>query len=102
MTKKFLLCVDNQFGFKSSHGTDMRLFLLKQTIAQYNHYGSAQSLLLFLTLQKPLTKWITVLWKKLQYNHNSSPVIVAFLDASKAFDKVNHSVLFNIKEIAWI
>ena len=54
--KNFLLCVDNQFDFKPSHGTDMRLFLLKQTIAQYNHYGSAQSLLLFLTLQKPLTK----------------------------------------------
>ena len=56
MMKKCLLCVDNQFGFKSSHGTDMRLFLLKQTIAQYNHCGSAQSLLLFLMLQKPLTK----------------------------------------------
>ena len=40
----------------------MCLFLLKQTIAQYNH--------------------------------NGNPVFVAFLDASKAFDKVNHGVLF--------
>ena len=40
----------------------MCLFLLKQTIAQYNH--------------------------------NGSPVFVAFLDASKAFDKENHGVLF--------
>ena len=54
--------IDNQFGFKSSHSTDMCLFLLEQTIAQYNH--------------------------------NGSPVFVAFLDASKAFDKVNHGVLF--------
>ena len=29
-----------------------------------------------------------------EYNHNGSPVFVAFLDASKAFDKVNHGVLF--------
>ena len=62
MIKEFLVSVDNQFGFKSSHSTDMSLFLLKQTIAQYNH--------------------------------NGSPVFVAFLDASKAFDKVNHGVLF--------
>ena len=35
--KEFLVSVDNQlFGFKSSHSTDMCLFLLKQTIAQYN------------------------------------------------------------------
>ena len=62
MTKEFLVSVDNQFGLKSSHNTDMCLFLLKQTIAHYNH--------------------------------NDSPVFVAFVDASKAFDKVNHSVLF--------
>ena len=62
MIKNFSVSVDNQFGLKSSHSTDMCLFLLKQTMAQYNH--------------------------------NGSPVFVAFLDASKAFDKVIHSVLF--------
>ena len=62
MIKEFLVSGDNQFGFKSSHSTDMCLFLLKQTMAQYSR--------------------------------NGSPVFVAFLDASKAFDKVNHSVLF--------
>ena len=62
MIKEFLVSVDNQFGFKSSNSTDMCLFLLKQTIAQYNL--------------------------------NGSPVFVAFLDTSKAFDEVNHGVLF--------
>ena len=60
--KEFLVSVGNEFGFKSSYSTDMCLFLLKQTIAQYNY--------------------------------NVSSVFVAFLDASKAFDKVNHRVLF--------
>ena len=56
------LLLDNQFGFKPAHSTDMCLFLLKQAILQYNIHGS--------------------------------PVFVAFLDASKAFDKVNHYILF--------
>ena len=62
MIKEFLVNIDNQFGFKSSHCADMCLFLLKQTIAQYNY--------------------------------NGSPIFVAFLDSSKAFDKVNYGVLF--------
>ena len=62
MTSNFLSSVDNQFGFKPAHSTDMCHFLLKQAISQYNTHGS--------------------------------PVFVAFLDASKAFDKVNHHILF--------
>ena len=54
--------MDNQFGFKPAHSTDMCLFSLKQAILQYNTHGS--------------------------------PVFAAFLDASKAFDKVNHYILF--------
>ena len=62
MTSNFLSSVDNQFGFKPAHSTDMCLFLLKQAILQYNTHGS--------------------------------PVFAAFLDASKACDKVNHYILF--------
>ena len=57
MIKEFLVSVDNQFGFKSSNSTDMCLFLLKQTIAQYDiTLMAVQYLLLSLTLQKLLTK----------------------------------------------
>ena len=59
MTSNFFSSVDNQFGFKPAHSTDI---LLKPAISQYNTYGS--------------------------------PVFVAFLDASEAFDKVNHHILF--------
>ena len=31
-----------------------------------------------------------------QYSHHGSPLFVAFLDASKGFDKVNNSKLFEI------
>ena len=41
MTSNFLSSVDNQFGFKPAHSTDMCLFLLKQAISQYNNYGSS-------------------------------------------------------------
>jgi len=30
-----LATTDNQFGFKAKHGTDMCLFLLKQTVSDY-------------------------------------------------------------------
>ena len=62
MTSNFLSSVDNQFGFKPEHSTDMCLFLSKQAISQYDTHRS--------------------------------PVFVPFLDASKAFDKVNHCILF--------
>ena len=61
-TSNFLSSVDNQFGFKPAHSTDMCLVLSKQAISQYNTHGS--------------------------------PVFVAFLDTSAAFDKVNHYILF--------
>jgi len=57
-----LATTDNQFGFKPKHGTDMCIFLLKQTVSYYV--------------------------KK------DTPVISAFLDASKVFDKTNHNLLF--------
>ena len=53
---------DNQFGFKSKHGTDMCIFLLKQTVSYYVN--------------------------------KDTPVSSAFLDASKAFDRTNHNLLF--------
>ena len=52
---------DNQFGFKPKHGTDMCIFLLKQTVS---------------------------------YVNKDTPVFLAFLDASKAFDRTNHNLLF--------
>jgi len=54
--------VCNQFGFKSTHGTDMCVFSLKQVIEYYNS--------------------------------RSNPVYVCYLDASKAFDRINHWCLF--------
>ena len=57
-----LTSVDNQFVFKSSHSTDLCLYVFKQII-QY-------------------------------YVNKSSPVYTCFIDASKAFDRVNHDKLF--------
>jgi len=53
---------DNQFGFKPKHGTDMCIFLLKQTVSYYVN--------------------------------KETPVFSALLDASKAFDRTNHNLLF--------
>ena len=57
-----LATTDNQFGFKLKHGTDMCIFLLKQTVSYYVN--------------------------------KETPVFSAFLDASKAFDRTNHNLLF--------
>ena len=57
-----LATLDNQFGFKAKHGTNMSVFTLKQ-ITEY-------------------------------YNQRSSPVYVCYLDASKAFDRINHWCMF--------
>ena len=54
--------MENQFGFKKKHGTDMCIYTLKETI---NLYTSMKGC-----------------------------VFTCFLDASKAFDRVNHSILF--------
>jgi len=57
-----LATTDNQLGFKPKHGTDMCIFLLKQTVSYYVN--------------------------------KETPVFSAFLDASKAFDRTNHNLLF--------
>jgi len=57
-----LATTDNQFHFKTKHGTDMCIFLLKQTVSCY------------------VSK--------------DTPVFSAFLEASKAFDRANHNLLF--------
>ena len=56
-------CNYNQFGFKSSHSTDMCIYVLKQIIGYYTECNS--------------------------------PLYVTYLDASKAFDRVNFHKLFN-------
>ena len=48
----------NQFSFKRKHGTDMSVFILRETINFYLY--------------------------------NSSPIYMCFLDASKAFDRINY------------
>jgi len=53
---------DNQFGFNPKHGTDMCIFLLKQT----GSYCVSKD----------------------------TPVFSSSLDASKAFDRTNHNLLF--------
>ena len=65
-TECFLNTSDNQFGFKKKHVTDMCIHAFRQTIEYYER--------------------------------NSSPVciiyILCYLDATKAFDRVNHWLLF--------
>ncbi|KAL2103995.1 hypothetical protein ACEWY4_000863 [Coilia grayii] len=58
-----LICtMDNQFGFKSKHSTDMCIYALKEAVEKYRGQGST--------------------------------MLVGFIDASKAFDRVNHHKLF--------
>jgi hypothetical protein len=59
----YMECHDNQFGFKSSHSTDMCVYVLKQIISFYSECNS--------------------------------PLVVTYLDASKAFDRVNFYKLFD-------
>ena len=54
---------DNQFGFKSSHNTDLCIYTLKEYIEYYKNKGTT--------------------------------VFVKFLDASKAFDRLNYWLLFD-------
>ncbi len=60
--EEYLWTADNQFGFKSSHSTDLCVYALTEFIEYFKS--------------------------------RSSSVFVAFLDASKAFDKLNHWILF--------
>ena len=54
---------DNQFGFKSSHSTDLCIYTLKEFIDYYKSRGTT--------------------------------VYITFLDANKAFDRIDHWLLFN-------
>ena len=53
---------DNQFGFKSNHGTDLCIFALQQVIEYYRSLNR--------------------------------PIYICYMDASKAFDRVNYWCLF--------
>ena len=57
----YILTTDEQFGFKSKHGTDMCVYALKEAVSKYS-------------------------------KHNST--FTCFLDASRAFDRINHGKLF--------
>ena len=61
----YLYTTDNQFGFKQNHGTDMCIYALRQNIDYYKRNSNV-----------------------------SSPVFICYLDASKAFYRVNHWCLF--------
>ena len=60
---EYLSTSDNQFGFKSSHSTDLCIYNLKEFIDYY------------------ISRGITV--------------YVTFLDTSKAFDQIDHWLLFD-------
>ena len=75
MSKVFELCLsrimdvylftsDNQFGFKQKHSTDLCIYIY--TVKSIIQY----------------------------YNYYNSPVYTCFLDASKAFDRINHWTMF--------
>ena len=58
----YIASTDNQFGFKSKHGTDLCIYALKEIVHRYRS--------------------------------RNSTVFMCFLDASKAFDRINHGKLF--------
>ena len=58
----YISSLDNQFGFKPKHGTDMCIYALKEIVNLYKA--------------------------------KNSTVVMCFIDASKAFDRVNHKQLF--------
>ena len=60
----YVFTSDNQFGFKQKHSTD--LCILVYTVKSIIQY----------------------------YNYHSCPVYTCFLDASKAFDRINHWTMF--------
>ena len=60
--QQYIITTDNQFGFKSKHGTEFCIYALKAMVSSYR------------------TK--------------SSTMFLCFLDASRAFDRVNHGKLF--------
>ena len=62
--EKYLYSSDYQFGFKPQHSTDLCIYTL-QEVGLVDFYKS-----------------------------QSSSVYVCFMDASKAFDRVNHRTLF--------
>ena len=61
--EEYLSTSDNQFGFKSSHSTDLCIYTLKEFIDYYKTRGTT--------------------------------VYVTFLDASKAFGRTDHWLLFD-------
>lgn len=38
--KEYLITMDNQFGFKSKHGTDLCIYSLKEVVSKYNGHNS--------------------------------------------------------------
>ena len=60
---RYLVTCENQFGFKSRHGTDLCVYALQELLRFYISHGSC--------------------------------MFTAFLDASKAFDRVNHCTLIS-------
>ncbi len=60
--QQYVITNDEQFGFKSKHGTDMCIYALKEAVSKYRRQNSTMCL--------------------------------CFLDASKAFDRINHGKLF--------
>ena len=62
--QEYVTTTENQFGFKSEHGTDLCVYALKEVVSKYKR-------------------------------HNTT-VFMCFLDATKAFDRINHGKLFTV------